>query len=321
MRLIFSDDLPGHCINLVKLDAAGDRIAMLDRRGGADLPLVVYECSKSIWTRVPTPGFDELPLCLAFSPEGSRVLLSTEHRLVTFDVGEHEMRECDVNGGGGASELEWIDEDLVAAAFPERWPPLYLLSRANRSGVPLTPPFGEIAKHIPRIAVSHDTKTIAFCHAFEFVYFFDLPSGNPTLWGAVPEPVSASSLGAAPWTWAHFARRIWFSEDDTEFAVAGQPRDRDEWAQMEIHRGKVNDSKRFPLRLKSHMGSVDVSPDFNIVAAAVMDRPGEVALWDTKKDVIIDVIRMGKPTRDIRFSRDGTILVISCEDSISIFER
>lgn len=321
MRRIFTDNLSGHRLQLAKLDAGGKRLAVLDRRGATAPPVAVYESTAGIWRRVPSPEFEELPLSLAFSPDGSRVIVSTERRLWKFDVGTQKVEECLPSGGAGASELEWFEDERVAAAYPERWPPADVLSLRERGVLPLAPPLREVAKHIPRLAVSHDLATIAFCHAFEFVFLFDTRSGNATRWGDAPRLTTSNAPENAPWEWTHFARRIWFSADDTEIAVASHPRGQDEWEHMGIRIGMRDGSRQRLLPVKSHMGSVDFTPDFDVVAAAVIGQPGDVALWETRTNGVREVIHMGVPTRDIRFSGDGRLLVITCEESLAIFER
>lgn len=322
MRLIFEDRLPGHRLHLVKLDARGNRLALLDRRDAAVPSLFVYERIHPSWRRVASHDFAERPVCLAFSPDGSRILVSTEHRVLIFEVGAQGLKEHPIAAEGEASELEWLDDERVVIGYPERWPPAQIFSlRENKVILPLVSPLREVAKHIPRIATSHDAATITFCHTFEFVFLFDSRNGQAVQWDNSPQLTKSVAPKDNLWEWTHFARRIWFSADDSEIAVASQPRDENEWDEMGIRFGMRDGSKPRLLRIKSHMGSVDISPDFDVVAAAVIGQPGDVALWETRRDAVREVIHMGMPTRDIRFSRDGGLLVITCEESFKIFER
>jgi len=322
MRIIFEDRMPRHRLQLVKLDASGKRLALLDGRGAVVPSMFVYERTHAGWWRVATLEFAESPVCLAFSPDGSRVLISTEQRLLIFDVGAQAVEEWPIPEGGGANEIDWLDEERVVAAYPERWPPSWVSSlRENKHLLPIVPPLQEVPKHIPRIATSHDRSTLAFGHTFEFVFVFDVRNGQAAQWDGTPQLTRSLGNKDKPWEWAHFARRIWFSADDRQIAVASQPRGRNEWDEMGIRIGMRDGSNQRLLRIKSHMGSVDVSPDFEIIAAAVSGKPGEVALWDTATTIVRDTINVGRATRDIRFSSDGRLLVVACEERFGIFER
>lgn len=322
MRLIFEDRLPRHRLQLVKFDAGGRRLALLDGRDAAVPSMFVYEHTHSGWRRIVDLELTESALCLAFSPDGSCILLSTERGFLIFDIGAQSLVKCPIPDGGGASELEWFDNGRVVAAYPERWPPACVFSlRENKNVLSLVPPLREVAKHIPRIAPSHDGATIAFCHTFEFVFLFDTRTGDAVQWNSSLQLSKSVAHRDKPWEWTHFARRIWFSADDREIAVASQPRDRNEWNEMDIRSGMRNGSNQRLLRIKSHMGSVDMRPDFDVVAAAVIGKPGEVALWDARTSIVRDTIHVSTPTRDIRFSPDGQRLVIACAERFGIFER
>jgi hypothetical protein len=322
MRLIFEDRLPRHRLQLAKFDPRGRRLALLDAANADMASMFVYERTDSGWRQLVDVKLTESALCLAFSPDGSSILLSTEAGLLMFDIRAQSLIRFPILDGGGANELEWFDNERVVAAYSERWPPACIFSlRDNKNRLSLVPPMREVAKHIPRIAPSHDGATIAFCHAFEFVFLFDTRTGDAIQWNGPLQLKKSVADKDRPWEWTHFARRIWFSADDREIAVASQPRDRTEWDEMDIRSGMRNGSNQRLLRVKSHMGSVDMRPDFEVVAAAVIGKPGEVALWDARTSIVRDTIHVSTPTRDIRFSPDGQRLVIACEERFGIFER
>jgi WD40 repeat protein len=322
MKLVFADARPGRRFERLFLAPSGTSLALLDRLGPkTPTTIILYRKDGEAWVRSEDVSLPERVLSLTFSPEGDRLFASTDDRLLKYSLRTRRIEEFRFPGAAGATELEWIAEDRIAASYPEVWPPVLFLSPFRTASSSSSPARKEIAKHLPRLAASRTRRWLGFCHAFEYVFLIDAESGATSPWG------SAQSLTKEPvrtdrsWEGSHFARRIWFSADDAQLAVASQPRDRSEWDEMGICVGARDGSAKRLLRIASHMGTVEVAPDFSVVAAAVSGQPGLIALWDLRSGQRREEIRVGTATRDIRYSKDGRLLAVACEESLSIFER